>query len=50
MKKSIYVQFLEFKGRHNLSTSQIREIADEPHLHFEIIKDGEYVDPMKYLK
>lgn len=29
MKKSIYVQFLEFKGRHNLSTSQIREIAED---------------------
>lgn len=26
------------------------EIADEPHLHFEIIKDGEYVDPEIYLK
>lgn len=26
------------------------EIADEPHLHFEIIKDGESVDPMKYIK
>ena len=26
------------------------EIADEPHLHFEILKDGEYVDPNLYLK
>lgn len=26
------------------------EIVDEPHLHFEIIKDGEYVDPNIYLK
>ena len=26
------------------------EIADEPHLHFEIIKDGENVDPNIYLK
>ena len=26
------------------------EIADEPHLHFEIIKDGEFVDPNIYLK
>ena len=28
----------------------IFEIADEPHLHFEIIKDDEYVDPNLYLK
>ena len=26
------------------------EILDEPHLHFEIIKDGEYLDPQLYLK
>ena len=26
------------------------EIADEPHLHFEMLKDGEYVDPNLYLK
>ncbi len=26
------------------------EILDEPHLHFEIIKDGEYVDPSIYIK
>ncbi len=26
------------------------EIADDSHLHFEIIKDGEYVDPNLYLK
>lgn len=26
------------------------EILDEPHLHFEIIKDGEYVDPTIYIK
>lgn len=26
------------------------EIADEPHLHFEILKDNEYVDPNLYLK
>ena len=26
------------------------EIADEPHLHFEIIKDGEQVDPSIYIK
>ena len=26
------------------------EIADEPHLHFEILKDDEYVDPELYIK
>ena len=26
------------------------EIADEPHLHFEMLKDGEYVNPNLYLK
>lgn len=26
------------------------EILDEPHLHFEILKDGEYVDPTIYIK
>lgn len=26
------------------------EIADEPHLHFEILKDNEYIDPNLYLK
>ena len=26
------------------------EILDEPHLHFEILKDGEQVDPNMYLK
>ena len=26
------------------------EISDESHLHFEILKDGEYVDPTMYLK
>lgn len=26
------------------------EIADEPHLHFEILKDNEYVDPNLYIK
>ncbi len=26
------------------------EIADEPHLHFEILKDNEYIDPSLYLK
>lgn len=26
------------------------ESSDEPHLHFEIIKDGEYVDPSIYIK
>lgn len=26
------------------------EIADEPHLHFEMLKDNEYIDPMLYIK
>ena len=26
------------------------EIADETHLHFEILKDGEYIDPEQYIK
>ena len=26
------------------------EIADEPHLHFEILKDSEYLDPAIYIK
>ena len=26
------------------------EIADDPHLHFEILKNGEYVDPSLYIK
>jgi len=26
------------------------EIADDPHLHFEILKDNEYVDPSLYIK
>ncbi len=30
-------------------TSQM-EIADEPHLHFEMKKDGKYIDPMSILK
>ncbi len=25
------------------------EILDEPHLHFEILKDGEYQDPSLYI-
>ena len=26
------------------------EIADDYHLHFEILKDGEYIDPSKYIE
>ena len=33
-----------------VGNSAVFEIAEEPHLHFEIIKDGEYVDPKTYLK
>ena len=33
-----------------VGTTAVFEVADEPHLHFEIIKDGEYVDPNIYLK
>lgn len=33
-----------------VGNSAVFEIADEPHLHFEMIKDGEYVDPTVYIK
>lgn len=33
-----------------VGTTAIFEVSDEPHLHFEIIKDGEYLDPTIYLK
>lgn len=33
-----------------VGNSAVFEIADEPHLHFEMLKDGEYVDPKMYLK
>ena len=33
-----------------VGNSAVFEIADEPHLHFEMLKDGEYVDPVKFLK
>lgn len=33
-----------------VGTTAVFEISDEPHLHFEIIKDGEYLDPNIYLK
>lgn len=33
-----------------VGNSAVFEIADEPHLHFEMIKNGEYVDPKIYLK
>ena len=33
-----------------VGNSAVFEIADEPHLHFEIIKDGEYLNPEEYLK
>ena len=29
--------------------SALAEIAEEPHLHFEMKLDGEYVDPCKYI-
>lgn len=33
-----------------VGNSAVFEISDEPHLHFEMLKDGEYVDPKLYLK
>lgn len=33
-----------------VGNSAIFEISDEPHLHFELLKDEEYVDPSIYLK
>jgi len=33
-----------------VGNSAVFEIADEPHLHFEIMKNGEYVDPKTVLK
>ena len=33
-----------------VGNSAVFEIADEPHLHFELIKDGEYENPLNYLK
>lgn len=33
-----------------VGNSAVFEIADEPHLHFEMIKNGEYIDPNIYLK
>lgn len=33
-----------------VGNSAVFEIADEPHLHFEMLKNGEYVDPKLYLK
>ena len=32
-----------------VGTTAVFEIADEPHLHFEILKDGEYLDPNIYI-
>ena len=33
-----------------VGSSATFEIADEPHLHFEILKDSIYVDPSIYIK
>lgn len=32
-----------------VGNSAVFEILDEPHLHFEIMKDGEYLDPQLYI-
>ena len=33
-----------------VGNTAIFEIADEPHLHFEILKDNEYLNPSEYIK
>lgn len=33
-----------------VGNTAVFEFSDDPHLHFEILKDGEYVDPSIYLK
>ena len=33
-----------------IGSSATFEISDEPHLHFEMLKDSEYVDPSIYIK
>lgn len=33
-----------------VGNTAVFEYSDDPHLHFEILKDGEYVDPSIYLK
>lgn len=33
-----------------VGNSAVFEIADEPHMHFEMLKEGEYVDPKLYLE
>lgn len=33
-----------------VGSSATFEIADEPHLHFEMLKDSEYIDPTLYIK
>ena len=33
-----------------VGNTAVFEVADEPHLHFEILKDNEYLNPSEYIK
>ena len=55
LKKDIIAAFAELgveKGQSigTVGNTAAFEIADTPHLHFEMMKDSNYVDPNIYLK